>query len=342
MKIWLLNEGTPGHTVQTAGLGAILSQSGEHQTEWLTCRLCLRGWLRPLARRLTADARGAWALRLATWLYPGLALPKVCTVDLVVSSCGQSAYLNRLLCQAFGARGIFIGEVAPFPAAWFDRVVTPVTNAAPNELLMPVIETGCSPESGNLAAEKFWPGPPPVNCWTLLLGGDSRSHRYVESDWEALAVGLEQLSKSYQIRWLVTSSRRTGTQVEEWLRRRLPTEILAESVWYGSDPRKAVAAFLAIGERIFVTQDSLTMMSEGLAMEKRVELLRPMNWKMPSDSFNARYIKRLATNDLIGITDLSNLSQYLPRDNAAFALQDLKTEFKERLLEWVGSVNRNQ
>jgi mitochondrial fission protein ELM1 len=335
MKVWLIDEGTPGHTVQTAGLGGLLLGRPGVDTEWITCRLRLRGWMRPLARWLVNRVSGGKALIVARLLYPNLGLSDIHRRDLVVSSCGKSAYLNRLLCKASGARGVFIGEIDPFPAAWFDLIVTPVESGRANELLAPVIETGRTRENGRAAMETRWGANVPTACWTLLAGGNSRTHPFDPSDWDSLAAGMIALARRHSIRWLITTSRRTGLEAEERLRKILPPEILAEAVWYSEKPEKVVGAFLAAGERIFVTQDSLTMMSECLATGKRTELLRPRRWNMPGTSFNGRYVARLAAADLVGRTDLEGFANFTPTGDGRVNIDRLREDFAERLLAWI-------
>lgn len=334
MKVWLLDEGTPGHTVQTEGVGKILAERADARLSWIRCRLVLAGWKRPVARFVVSRAGQDRALALARRLYPGLELPESEFPDLVVSSCGKSAYLNRLLGCAFGARCVFIGERKPFPANWFDLIITPVEEGLPNELLIPVIETGRT-EGEAAAALDSWDGEIGSACWTLLIGGESRSHRFARGDWENLADGVNALSERHGIRWLISTSRRTGKEVEELLRSRIRPECIAEAVWWCEEPKRAVGAFLAAGERIFVTQDSLTMMSESLAVGKRTELLRPAVWDMPEKSFNGGYVARLVEADLVGTNDLRDFASYQPSHSGKVSVEALREEFMGRLLSWV-------
>lgn len=335
MKIWLLDEGTPGHTVQTEGIGRILRERDGAGLFWIRCRLELAGWKRPLARLAVSRAAPGIGLSYVRKLYPGLELPENCAPDLVVSSCGKSAYLNRLLGRAFGARCVFIGERKPFPASWFDLIITPVEEGLPNELLIPVIETGWTAGDAAAAMKDHWRGDIPCGCWTLLIGGESRSHRFTQADWECLADGVNAISERNGVRWLISTSRRTGAAVESFLRHRIRPECIAEAVWWGEQPKKVVGAFLAAGERIFVTQDSLTMMSEALAVGKRTELLRPAVCDMPEESFNGAYVARLMAADLIGRIDLCDLARYIPSGSPKVSVEEMREEFRGKMLAWV-------
>jgi uncharacterized protein len=334
MKAWLLDEGTPGHTVQTAGLGGILERSAGWETVWIPCRLRLSGWKRPWARLLTSHASKGRALALAEKLYPGLMLPDAKDVGLVISSCGKSAYLNRLLAVETGARNVFVGERKPFPSDWFDLIATPVSEGLENELTMPVIETGKSPESGKAAMTAYWPEGAPEGCWTILIGGSSRTHRYAAEDWSALARGINELARRHGIRWLLSTSRRTGVEAERQLAREIDGGAIAEAVWYGREPKKSVGAFLAAADRIFVTQDSLTMMSEGLAMDKRVELLVPRRWKLPESGFSGRYVRRLIAEGNVGRTSMENLATHRPEGDGKAPVSATRERWAESFVAW--------
>jgi mitochondrial fission protein ELM1 len=335
MKVWLLDEGTPGHTIQTEGVGSILASRGGTDLTRISCRLKLPGWKRGLTRWKVSRAKRGRAIVLARQLYPGLVLPEGREVDLIVSSCGKSAYLNRLLSREFGARGIFIGELKPFPADWFDLIITPVAGGRANELQVPVIETGRTPGNSRDAMAALWVGGAPEGCWTVLIGGASRSHHFAAGDWEDLADGMNALSERHGKRWMVSTSRRTGAEAEAILKSRIAAGNIVEAVWWGEEPKKVVGAFLGAGERVFVTQDSLTMMSEALAVGKRTELLRPTSWDMPEDSFNGRYVSRLVAGGFVGRHDLRDLRDYTPAGDGAVSVEALQKDFSRRLLSWV-------
>ncbi|WP_411827755.1 ELM1/GtrOC1 family putative glycosyltransferase [Luteolibacter sp. AS25] len=335
MNVWLLDEGTPGHTVQTKGIGGLLESKILARTNWIDVRLKLRGWQRPIARLLVGKVcRKGSALKLAHILYPGLVLPEE-KPDLIISSCGKSAYLNHLLSVAYGARSIFIGERKPFPADWFDLILTPVSDGSKNELIMPIIETGQSVEGALSAQKAFWPDGAPERCWTMLIGGASRTHPFKESDWSELADAMNKLAGKYQFKWLLSTSRRTGKDAEEILKKGISPEYIEQAVWWDEEPKRCLSAYLGAGERIFVTQDSLSMMSEGLAVGKRVELVLPENWEMPEDSINGRYVRRLQGEELIGRTQIVDLAEYCPEGDGTVSLEEKKETFAKKLLSWV-------
>jgi len=337
--IWLVDEGTPGHTVQTEGLGRVLETRLNAKLSWVKCRLQLRGFWRPLARAATASAPAPLARLLILKLYQGIALPEG-RPDLVISSCGNSAYLTRLLARVTGARTIFVGEVAPFPGTWFDLVVAPVDQSLPNGLVSPLMETGQSPARAAAAAAKLWPQGAPAGCWSVLIGGASRSHPFIEADWIALAQGLNAIHRRQAIRWLLTTSRRTGTDAERVLRAHLEPAALADAAWWATEPRKVVAAFLHAGERVFVTQDSMTMISEAVAVRGHAEVIQPALTRLPATSFVTRYLSHLHEAGRIHQHTVASLVDYAPAPLAPQPLDAAQSLFADTFAAQVAKLSR--
>jgi uncharacterized protein len=332
--VWLIDEGTPGHTVQTAGVGKILEEALGARCTWVHCRLRLRGFFRPLARFFANRVSPATASWLIKRLYPELALPAG-RPGLVISSCGNSAYLTHLLGRITGAKTIFIGEIAPFPFDWFDLVVAPVDQHIPNTLVAPLMETGQTPQRAEAAARKYWNDRVPAGCWSVLIGGTSRSHPFTETDWGQLAGALNTIARNHGIRWLLTTSRRTGLQAEKLLRDNLEPGVMAEAAWWGTEPKKVVAAYLHAGERVFVTQDSLTMVSEAIAVRGQTVAIQPGEFHFEPDAFNTRYLTRLTADGRLDMRSVDSLADYSPQPAPAEPLSVDQEVFAGELIDWV-------
>jgi mitochondrial fission protein ELM1 len=213
--------------------------------------------------------------------------------DVIIASSGDSAYLARLLGRLTGAVTVFIGEVQPFPPEWFDLVVLPTDSALKNVITAPLMETGQTPERAAAAAAAYWPRGTPRKCWSALIGGSSRSHRFTAEDWRAMAIAMNQLAHAHRIRWLLTTSRRTGKEAEDIMRATLEPSVIKEAIWWLETPKKAVAAFLHAGERVFVTRDSLTMISEVIAVKGLAVVVVPDECRIRRGSMTAEYLGRL-------------------------------------------------
>ena len=60
-------------------------------------------------------------------------------------------------------------------------------------------------------------------------------------DWEMLAVKMNALAEANDIRWLVSTSRRTGARAEGILRKHLDPDTIARVVWWAEKPERLMA-----------------------------------------------------------------------------------------------------
>ncbi len=209
----------------------------------------------------------------------------------------------------FGAKLVFIGERKPYPSEWFDLVLTPSPfETGANDVRIEMIPTRMNPDVARQAAEG-WAEHPQGRLWTMVVGGTSSSHRYFRKDWETLAEAMNLIARREGIRWLVTSSRRTGDEAEQILKHRLDPELIAEAVWWAEKPEKKMAQYLGCGDLVFVTQDSVTMVTEALASGRRVIAIRPRQTQLPEESFLNAYFARLEEMGRLGRLEIAALDQ---------------------------------
>ena len=119
------------------------------------------------------------------------------------------------------------------------------------------------------------------------------SHRYAVADWHSLAEAMNRIAERQGIRWLVTTSRRTGGEAEAILHSALAPKHLAYAIWWAEKPEKRVNAFLGAAEFVFATQDSVTMVTECVAAGKPTAVIRPAEVRFPERSFLPAYFGRL-------------------------------------------------
>lgn len=310
MKVVVIDEGSPGHTAQSQGIVELLQRHGlSIEIISLTVHNRLPGLLRPIFRFLVSVSPTALNY-LWFWLCYG-PLDKV-HGDLIVSSGGKSAMASRILKQRWNARSIFVGVPNPFSDRWFDLIISPVHG----DFLVPSIVTGVIPnrvtaDSVLQAAKKYWPhGSPDGKLWAILIGGNSRSHQYSVEDWRGIVEGINTIGRQ-GVRWLITTSRRTPPYVETLLADYLDDTVVEKCVLYNQHPEKVVQPYLAIAERIVVTQDSLTMASEALCSGKPVTLLTPSVLLVEQDSFFAKTLENFGDLDGVKRLPAIELSQSL-------------------------------
>jgi len=312
--IWIISEGSPGHVSQSTGLAAALAEKFPVETRQFECRPKINGFVRHMIRLLGMRKNGRPLPD--SLLYGPIGLersqPGESAPDLIISSGGRSVFAARTLAVKFGVPFVFLGERKPYPPEWFHTVFTPSSlETAENDVRMDVIPTKITPEEVHQAAAE-WQNKPTGRLWSMLIGGKSRSHDFQDADWQKLAEGMTALAKSENIRWLVTTSRRTGKDVESKLRDLLPPEIIADAVWWCHQPEKKFPAYLGAAEAIWVTQDSVSMVTEAVATDKPVIVIQPAHTPFPATSFMPGYLSNLESLGLISRLPIARLTEVNP------------------------------
>lgn len=318
MRIWLVDEGSHGHRAQSEGVVAAIERLGHAVTlERIAARERWPGVSRP-ALRLAVD-RGPPALAArAARAAARFAAPATAPADLVVSSGGKSVFANVALAHAAGAPNLFVGDPRPYPVRWFGAVLAPERiGAAANVFTVPAPPTPVTPQACAAAAGERWPEGPPRRVWALLIGGASRSHRFAADDFARLAEGANALARRFGIRWLVSTSRRSGAAADAVLAERLAPEAVADLTLFSRRPEPVVLAYLGAAERAFVTQDSLTMLAEAIASGRPAVALAPAEVRLPSTSIVRTTLARLERVAGFERRPIAGLGDYEPAAGAA-------------------------
>lgn len=302
--VWIISEGSPGHTSQSEGLVAALARRIDLESTVIQTRPKLNGFARSLVR-LWMGNRELPDGFIKRWL--GCQIP-ASKPDLIVTSGGKAVFAARSLTTRTGAPLVFIGERKPYPSEWFHTVFTPSPfETGGNDVLLERIPTRISREHV-LRAAAAWSGKPAGRLWTMIVGGASASHRYTAADWTALASAMNALALKHGIRWLISSSRRTGADAEGLLRKTLEPSVVAAAIWWSRKPEKRLLALLGAAERVIVTQDSITMITEAIASGLPVDVARPAAVAFASTSFLPSYLARLEASGWIRSLTISSLA----------------------------------
>jgi len=141
----------------------------------------------------------------------------------------------------------------------------------------------------------------------MIIGGDGKSHTYQPDEWNSLGQEMSRLAKEHGIKWLVSTSRRTGGDNEALLKEALDPACVCEAIWWATEPKKGLAAYIHAGEKVFVTRDSLTMISEVVAVKGRAEVVYPSNFRLGPESAYERYLGRLAKERRLGAHPINRI-----------------------------------
>jgi mitochondrial fission protein ELM1 len=258
---WILTSGEAGHRMQARGLAlAVAGQAREFTIDLRAPWRYLPGDLTPFAlHTLTASSDR-----------PAPPWP-----DLVVSSGRRAAAVAIAIRRASLGKTVSVHVPHPHinPAA-FDLVVCLDHDAAsgPNVLSLPTAIHDLTAAKLDAAAEDWRerlrePGRPLVG---VMLGGAAHQRALSLTQIGELFAGLDELARTTGARLAITPSRRTSAKVRalaaSWFHNR-PDVFLWNME--GENPYRGI---LALSDRLVITCDSVSMISEALTTNTPVEV----------------------------------------------------------------------
>ena len=123
----------------------------------------------------------------------------------------------------------------------------------------------------------------------LLLGGDSKNHRFEDADIERFTAAIESLVSGGDIHLMVSPSRRTPPALAEAI------QALAHRTggfyWDGSGDNPYMA-ILALADHVIVTADSINMIGEALATGRTVHIFEPAGGTRKSREFLGALLRK--------------------------------------------------
>ena len=271
INCWVMSDGRAGMEIQCLGLAEALGLepvvkrvAGRKPLRWFT------PWLRPGA---------LWNLRKSS----SPLLPP--WPDLIIASGRQPiapALKIRQLARRQGQRVHLVQIQDPaFDPGRFDVIVAPKHDPlrGPNVVFtlgsMHRVTPARLAEAGRCFAGEVATLPRPLVG--VLLGGNSRVHRFTAARAAALGGDLASLARTSGGGLWITASRRTPPEVLAALL--APLEGLPHRVWDGAG-ENPYFGILALAELLVVTEDSVNMTSEAVAAGKPV-LVAPLEGGSP-------------------------------------------------------------
>ncbi len=295
--VFLLSDGIRGHLFQGRGVAGWLSRfTGADVVELDVPRPT--GWERTRLfkwkARFLPSMDGAGAVR---WIQEagGSSLLDRAGQELATRNCGENSALflsagsgaalfTLALARATGQKCCTLMTPTVLGTAPIDFADVPEhdhpeksenvlsTLGAPNAIFPDELE-----RKGWELAQKYPPRDTGVreNRWGVLVGGDDANYR-VSAEWVRRALGpvLEAGAKA-DADIYITTSRRTCPEAEEEILRLMQENSSVRMLLLASrDPFNPVPGMLGLCSRIFVTEDSVSMVSEAVTAGREVFLLR--------------------------------------------------------------------
>jgi len=270
-RILVLSDGRPGHYNQSLAVAEALSQ--REDAEVTVVEVEVKKSAKYLLRMLLNTPLGKkWLAKWMRperigWFYEGYTYEG--KPDVVISSGKDTSMLNALLGLLYGAKTLFVGNPKKLDHRLFTAVLTVLDLGFDNQILLDVAPT--LPYTGDINTFCNEHGlDPNAIYYVLLIGGDGSGYVYSDAEYDAL-IDLVNSSPD-DVKWLVTTSRRTPVEMEVKMQKQMKTAMF---VAYNQKPQKVIGAFLVLSDVVFVTEESASMVSEAVASGKRVVALYP-------------------------------------------------------------------
>lgn len=277
LRVWVLSDDQPGHYNLSRGVISALKRIRPVEEHWLPVRLrfgLMRSLLRFFLNRFSRLPSSGW-LRL---FYVMPELPEQ-GCDLIVSAGGKTSFANAWLGRIQGVPNLFTGSLRRLSPELFTVILTlePVDPPSAANLVLDLPPSTAGGVTTRQQGDQLRHGLQlqDQRLYTLLIGGNGAGYRYRTQDWEQLGQLLNVLGERHRVRWLILGSRRTGVEAQRILESIVDSRLIAQSVWYKPETQVEVGAYLGAAEQVFVTEDSMTMITEAIYSQRPVVSLKP-------------------------------------------------------------------
>ena len=263
MKVWYMTTGEAGFRTQARGLASALG---------------------PEPRELVVGLRAPWGLLPGAWaapfalsaLTPDSDRPAPPWPDVLVTCGRRATALSIAIRRASRGATLTVHVQNPLTAPSAFDLIAPMVHdqvSGPNVLNVATALHDLTPERLTEAAE-VWrerlaePGRPLIG---VMLGGSSRRQPFEAAEATALATALRALMRQTGARLAATPSRRTPPAARAAFAEAFAGQDDA-FVWdmQGDNPYRGI---LALSDRLVVTGDSVSMVSEALSTPHPVEVV---------------------------------------------------------------------
>ncbi len=344
MRILILHDGRAGHRNQSRAIAMALRRNFDVTETQVHCKLRIGIFQKPL-RFLLNLTGGNIPFVLFRVFHTGGELPSG-RPDLIISAGGGTTHANAWLAGHYHCPNLFCGDLRGFKTSLFKAVVTAygkyqgISPYLISPTPVPIDQTDLAIAEKNFRERSSIAD---TTCWSLLVGGSGAGYHYTENDWLTLAEGMRKLAEIHQIKWLITTSRRSGKAAEDALSKVIDSKFVAAAHYAGrATGDVSYQEIIGTAVRHFCTEDSHMMISEAIASGRPVHTLQPANFN--THQTNQHFLDLYCDKGWImrhSIRDMAFIKFPLietPSANHPSVMDDLSLLLKK----WWGSLDTEQ
>jgi uncharacterized protein len=316
LRALLLSDGKPGHQRQAEG---ILAAIGRLRAVATTSLIVRRRWVVPsrtLARCVNLGMPASLILRIGYGI-PSASLPRA---DLIVSAGGETLAANVAAAKLLCAPNVFSGRLRRMRPERVSVLLVSLDRLATHDNCLVCLPPSPVVPPRPAGVQKLGADSPPRRVG-VLIGGNSGTYRYRAEDWRRLTDFLRATHRASAIRWLATTSRRSGTRIAEQIVElaRDPSSGIETFIDYRTAGPGTLGEIYAAADAILCTDDSTSMISEAIAACLPVVSVRPARGRLPSQEREYRellvargWYRALTLAELTPATFLAALGEITP------------------------------
>ncbi len=327
MNILVIKDDKPGHYNQTEGLVLILKDIYPNSSiEYIDIDIknkITRKILRFFLNKFPELFKDIKSFRYLKYFYKKFSTPQI-KPDLIISTGGNTSNFNAWLSLAHGSKNLLNGALRGLKEELFTYVTTVIDLGYKNQIILDVAPNTITKEK---LIEKSTEFSTLHNLdmnqkyYSLLIGGDGAGYRYDDKFYDDLIDFVEKVSKEKNIKWLITTSRRTPLEVENKLEEELK-DYSAYFVSYNKKEEKILLPFFGLSEAIFVTEESSSMISEAISSGKNVFTLGN-EYSKPDENYKKILNKFESNNQIIRVSNF-----YLQFNKCKFKNDKINYQFR--------------
>ncbi len=192
----------------------------------------------------------------------------------IVSKFKKTEYASVALSNFFNVPNIHCGSPKYFDSTRFSMLVNGNDKYANN------IKTDIIPSKYNrFDLSQFdkteQTEQPGKTKWFMVVGGDCDACTFQNREWHKLVEFMKRAAEEHDILWSLSTSPRTGKRVEEILHKNLQEFSWIEKTVFWSNDKSSLLEMIAQSELCFVTDESMSMISDCLALGKKTISIIP-------------------------------------------------------------------
>ncbi|WP_029352264.1 ELM1/GtrOC1 family putative glycosyltransferase [Bosea sp. 117] len=302
MKLLVLRDKKPGHFHQAEGVALAVARLAPAEIARLDIR---PSWfahddIRKIIMRKWGRDPGWWLKAMYHIDVAALERP-----DVLIGSGRPTVAAGILLKRVFGVPFLYSGQIGGYDTREVDLqvVASPRSGGNPRSayaLIPSTVDPDAYPPPRRLATVADLAGAEIA----LMIGGTAYRKTWPANEWQALARLVAEVAARYGVRWRVSTSRRTPDEVVDMFAGLNAQGHLAEFIDYRAAGAGSARDMFG-ADAVVVTEDSMSMLAEGLTARRPVIGLRSA---VVHDAYANEAIAGMASGPSLAILPLASVT----------------------------------